>query len=150
MSPNPFKQLFDLLGFTTTTTPATTITSGLAPYLSPTEYIDVICSQLTYNQKLKDTSTSTAPRDMLARIYLTPASQDNTGNMFPTSPFTIYRNFTMPKQVRWEDKQPIGNLFFQLYDDQGREIQQSVINAGYTPQTLSSTSWKFSALVSED
>jgi hypothetical protein len=40
------------------------------------------------------------------------------------SPFTIYRQFSFPKQIAWNNTQPIGNLTFEMYDDQQRSIQQ--------------------------
>jgi hypothetical protein len=219
------------------------VLSALQPFLQsgvanlrPTDYIDVVCSQLTVNQQLRDSSSSPVSRDMIARIYLdesvpsrvisntfqynypsdtlpNPIATGLTGAVInggsnvvtltvgdtsnllvgrkvritgvttttqlsgtaqviqvtnPTTlvvaypypiatgtpgfsgalvtafnpiesvlesqevwdddvngvtPFVIYRQFQNPKQIRWSGKMPFGNLTFELYDDQGRSIQ---------------------------
>lgn len=71
------------------------------------------------------------------------------------SPFVIYRQFPYPKQIRWNNKMPIGNLTFELYDDQGRNIQD-LWNSAYPPATpeglayANSFVWNATMLVSED
>lgn len=45
------------------------IVSGVAN-LRPMDYFDVVCNQLTINQQLRDTSSASNTRDMIARIYL--------------------------------------------------------------------------------
>lgn len=71
------------------------------------------------------------------------------------SPFVIYRQFAYPKQIRWNGTQPIGNLTFELYDDQGRSFQE-LWNAAYPAGTATgfnfanSFVWNASILVSED
>jgi hypothetical protein len=71
------------------------------------------------------------------------------------SPFVIYRQFPYPKQIRWSNKMPIGNLTFELYDDQGRNIQD-LWNSAYPPATpeglayANSFVWNATMLVSED
>lgn len=71
------------------------------------------------------------------------------------SPFVIYRQFPYPKQIRWNNKMPIGNMTFELYDDQGRNIQD-LWNSAYPPATpeglayANSFVWNATLLVSED
>jgi hypothetical protein len=71
------------------------------------------------------------------------------------SPFVIYRQFPYPKQIRWNNKMPIGNLTFELYDDQGRNIQD-LWNSAYPPATpeglayANSFVWNATMLISED
>ena len=128
-----------------------------------TEYIDIVCSQLTYNQKLKDGSSDPVVRDMVARVYI----EDETSNLVPvfdttapaetvmpydtvlpgTYPFTIYRKFTMPKQILWNNAQPLGNLTFEVYDDKG-QILSSHLGAVY-PDSLM-PDWRITVLVSEN
>lgn len=236
------------------------ITSGV-PNLRPMDFFDVVCSQLSYNQELKDATSAPVYRDMITRIYL----DDNLGSqslvttnyftstatttnitavpaptvdeevtlsvtsttgfsagMFitvagitggvgwntralviriisgtsiqivyddpptgtPTSvagatitgngisqtstpvttwddrvngvtPFVIYRQFPYPKQIRWNNKMPIGNLNFELYDDQGRNIQD-LWNRVYPATTeaglayANSFVWNATILISED
>jgi hypothetical protein len=71
------------------------------------------------------------------------------------TPFTMYRQFPYPKQIRWSNKMPIGNLTFELYDDQGRSIQD-LWNVAYPVSGnlgfsyANSFVWNASMLVSED
>ena len=235
------------------------VKSGI-PNLRAMDYMDVVCSQLSYNQDLKDATSAPLTRDMIARIYLddsvssqalvttniynntvvsttvsaatytnplivltvaasasfavndeinlanvtggtgwngkyiiteilsgtsieaTPIQSIPTG--VPTSfvgatiskfninqysipqttwddrvngvaPFVIYRQFAYPKQIRWNNKMPIGNLKFELYDDQGRSIQD-LWNSAFPPATplgiafANSFVWNATFLVSED
>jgi hypothetical protein len=91
----------------------------LNPFLLPYRYLDFVCDNLTYNQALKDNSTSGKSRDTLYRwnfAWESPAPQDQLGypiNQGYTS-FTARRNFAYPKQIRWESNIPIGQLNFQV------------------------------------
>jgi hypothetical protein len=173
------KTLFDMLNLFDTTT-ATSGTQGGVANLRSTDYIDIVCSQLTYNQKLKDGSSAVFNRDIVERIYLDDTTKSlgryNT-NLFDASgnpagfqapqyditdftngctPFTIYRQFSLPKQIRWEDVQPLGNLTFELYDDQGRSLQALWTAVYPTTTTAASTfyansfQWNMSLLISEN
>lgn len=102
-----------------TTTGAPTIYVD-CPDLRLYRYLDFTSSQLTYNQDLKDTTTSPIARDVLCRWYMawdTPPEVDAYG--FPIlmgyTPFTLRRLFNPPKQIKWDPRQPIGNLAFQVY-----------------------------------
>lgn len=144
------RTLYDMLNLITRFPPlvlAQTTARGGVANLKPTDYIDVISPQLTYNQDLKDGSTSPIVRDMLVRIYLDDDNRspcriitktfdavgNPTGSQVPQQnpsqsitgacPFMLYRQFPVPKQIQWNNTQPIGNLTFELYDDQGRSIQ---------------------------
>lgn len=143
------RTLYDMLNLVNTIpipTAATTQQGGIAN-LKSTDYIDVISPQLTYNQELKDGSTAQITRDMLVRIYLDndvrPVRRTETllftaggapdGSQVPqfdptdiitgSTPFVVYRQFSQPKQILWNNTQPLGNVTFELYDDQGRNIQ---------------------------
>lgn len=264
---NPFRQLIDMLNIFNPlgTTLQATFTTGI-PTLRPTDYIDLICNQLTYNQELKDTTSLPNSRDMLSRVYLdidTPSqsltqtnnysgtvigqlvgtitaatgsgniavftlnaspgaietgaycvvsgiggavSYNGSGRIIaetivspftvtvemttqlsgtPTfsgaskitlydkietisvpqmlwddringvTPFVLYRQYPVPKFIRWNNKMPIGNLTFEMYDDQGRNIQ-NIWNSAYAPSSYdafswaNSFSWNATILVSED
>ena len=171
------RTLYDMLNLITTAA-ATTAQGGVAN-LKSTDYVDIVCSQLTYNQKLKDGSSAVFNRDIVERVYLDDTTKSlgrfNT-NLFTAAgaangyqapaydvtnftngctPFTIYRQFSLPKQIRWEDIQPLGNLTFELYDDQGRSIQ-SLWTSIYPTVTPTSTfyansfTWNMSLLISEN
>lgn len=181
------RSIYDMLNLITPTTagvptPATTGRGGVAN-LKSTDFVDIVSSQLTYNQDLKDGTSAPTNRDVLCRVYLddTTKSQGryNT-NVFDVSgnpagytaqaydittftngctPFIIERQFTQPKQILWNKAQPLGNLTFQIYDDQGREIQALWNSAfpltGNTPSTsgiyyANSFVWNMTLLVSEN
>lgn len=238
------------------------VNSGV-PNLRPMDYFDLVCSELSYNQNLKDTTSAPIYRDMITRIYLddSVASQslvttnyftntattttitgyptgatvddeftytvgttagftvgssatisgftngltwngdveiigitgisggtiqvlyNDTPGALPTigagsisargitqhstpvttwddrvngvTPFVIYRQFPYPKQIRWNKSMPIGNMKFEMYDDQGRNIQD-LWNRVYPPTTqtglayANSFVWNATILVSED
>lgn len=101
-------------------------------------YIDIISPELTYAQKLKDSTTNANPKDVLCRWYMawdTTPVPDPYG--FPIlmgyQPFTCRRIFSPPKQIRWEPNLPIGNLSFEVYGT----IQGAGVTAYY--QQLNST-----------
>lgn len=160
-------QLYDLLnlsgpGVNGQQVAATTQISGVTR-CRYTEYIDIVSSQLTYNQDLKDGSSDPIVRDMIARIYI----EDETSPIIPvyktaapagavmtadvaipgTYPFTIYRKFAMPKQIRWDDTAPLGNLTFEVYDDKG-QILSAHLGAIYPDSTM--PDWRMTLLVSEN
>jgi hypothetical protein len=148
-----------LAGTAAFTIPATTLSellnitdasSGTKSFISPspdlrtTPYIDFISSQLTYNQAVKDSATSTGEPQVLCRWYMAWDEQpliDAYG--FPIlmgyTPFCARRTFNPPKQIRWSPNQPIGNLAFQVLDENG-DI--------YTNEGLLS-SWQMTLQVSE-
>jgi hypothetical protein len=64
-----------------------------------------------------------------------------------TYPFTIYRKFSMPKQIKWDNTQPLGNLIFEVYDDKG-QILSSHLGAVYPDSTM--PDWRMTLLVSEN
>lgn len=160
-------QLYDLLnlsgpGANGLQTAGTTQVSGVTR-CRYTEYIDIVCSQLTYNQELKDGSSDPIVRDMIARVYI----EDETSNLVPvyktvapegpimpydkvlpgTYPFMIYRKFSMPKQILWNNNQPLGNLKFEVYDDKG-QILSNHLGAQFPDSTM--PDWRMTLLVSEN
>jgi len=109
----------------------------VSPLVLGTRYIDFVSPQLTYNQQLKDSTTAEYPRDVLYRWYF--AWDTNSGvdtlvgsppvpSLFPYyilqgyKPFNQRRILPYPKQILWENQQPLGQVGFQVYDDRGRLI----------------------------
>lgn len=160
-------QLYDLLnlsgpGVNGQTVAATSLTSGVTR-CRYTEYIDIVSAQLTYNQELKDGSSDPIVRDSIARLYI----EDETSPIIPvyqtaapagpvmtadvaipgTYPFTIYRKFSLPKQIMWNNRQPLGNLTFQVYDDKGQPLSAH-LGAIYPDSTM--PDWRMTLLVSEN
>jgi hypothetical protein len=60
------------------------------------------------------------------------------------TPFVIRRALPYPKQIRWSPEQPIGQVAFQVYDDQGRIINTANYPLGGNFQ------FQMSLLLSED
>ena len=91
--------------------------------LRPFRYLDFVSPQLTYNQDLKDSATNKVTRDVLCRWYMAydnPPALDAYG--FPIlmgyTPFVLRRIFSPPKQIRWDNIQPLGQLSFEVFTDQ--------------------------------
>jgi hypothetical protein len=102
---------------TTTTSFNLALNVGLPAY----KFIDFVCPQLTINQDLKDGSTNLRTPDVLCRFYFafdtdTPIV-DGLGFpiYFGMKPQTVRRIFSPPKQIMWNNTQPLGNLTFQVY-----------------------------------
>lgn len=121
--------LAELLGWNTSVPVEYGPTAGTPPVegfqiptadLRPYRYLDFVSVNLTYNQDLKDATTSLVVRDVLCRWYMAfdqPPSYDAYG--FPIlmgySPFVLRRTFSPPKQIKWAANQPIGQLSFQVF-----------------------------------
>lgn len=114
-----------------------------SPLVLGTRYVDIVSPQLTYNQDLKDNTTSDVQRDVLYRWYLAwdtppeneqllvgvgPAPSFIPSYIYPFPVYQGYRPFVQrralpyPKQIMWNSNQPIGQASFQVYDDRGRLI----------------------------
>jgi hypothetical protein len=99
----------------------TAIDADLTPY----EYIDITCSQLASQQKVKDATTSTFDsidvvyRWVFANDDANPTTYDSYG--YPIlqgyRPFKSRRIVPFPKQIRWNPLLPVGNLDFQTFTD---------------------------------
>ena len=120
-----------------------------APDLRNYSYIDFLSSQLTYNQKLKDASTNAADNNVLCRWYFAwdnPPQLDGYG--FPIlqgyTSFVERRLFNPPKQIRWESNMPIGQLSFQIVDENGFLLSATEPNIG------AYFTWQMTLQVSED
>lgn len=114
-------------------TPPTDAWPVLNPDLRPYRYIDIVSTQLTYNQDLKDASTALKVRDVLCRWYFcwdNPPQLDAYG--FPIlmgyTPFYVRRIFNPPKQIKWDSIQPLGQISFEVYDNAGDLIKTADAN----------------------
>jgi len=141
-------QLFDMFGFTAAN--CATNGSGLlfsqSTFFQKYQYFDIVSTLLTGNQNLKDSTTSPIDRTILCRLYVDYENSYNVpasnADFAPagTTPITIYRKFPVPKFVQWDVKQPVGQLNFQVYDQDGVLLD---------PAIFGSMDWKMSVLVSE-
>jgi len=121
-----------------------------SPRILGTTYIDFVSPQLTYNQDLKDATTDSMSRDVLYRWYFandnvpqeresiltaapaltTPFAAPAVQYLAPTdlpvlqgyTAFVSRRALPVPKQIKWNPDQPIGQVAFQVFDDQGRIV----------------------------
>ena len=134
-------QLFDLLNMGGVNTVASSLQVTGITKIKYTEYVDIVSSQLTYNQSLKDASSDPIVRDVLARVYIDTGFGEVLGE-----PLTIYRQFSTPKQIKWDPTQPLGNVSFEVFDDKG-ELLSSYLG----PQLPDSTmpDWRITLLFSE-
>jgi len=128
----------------------------LNPDLRLYKYIDVVSQNLTYNQDLKDATTGDTEVTSLCRVYLTyPTYSGLDAYGFPIKfgykPDTLYRNFTFPKQVKWDNIMPIGNLSFQVLGSR-QDLSASGVNEGRVLpyiEGISKTEWQMTLQVSE-
>jgi len=155
-------QLFDLMRLPAGAG-AGTLVNGYSTRCRYIEYIDVVCTQLTYNQDLKDSSSAPNNRDILARIYV-ETENDQPGAVYRNGgfldamdtvpgmyPFTIYRQFKTPKQILWNKNQALGNLRIDLYDNHGNPLQGPIV-PGPDPLVWNDAmpDWRMTLLVSEN
>lgn len=115
--------------------------------LRPYRYIDFVSAQLTYPQDLKDASTQTITRDILCRWYFSedvPEEVDAYG--FPIlmgyRRFCRRRIFNPPKQIKWDNNLPVGNLAFQVYAPDGSLLQ--------TPDDVEKNNWLLTLQLTEN
>ena len=178
------RTLYDMLNLITPKpplAPAQNTARGGVANLRSTDFVDIVSPQLTYNQDLKDATSAPIVRDSLVRVYLddtTKSLSRITTNLFTaagapngtqvpqydvtsytngSTPFTIYRQYPAPKQIKWDNTQPLGNITFEMYDDQGRSIQDlweatypagdPAIAGGYYANSFV---WNMSLLISEN
>jgi hypothetical protein len=153
------KQLFDLLGFNNTNQSDFQSTfSGDSTLCQSTRYIDIVCSVLTYNQSLKDTTSQPVSRDALVRVYLgslnsvmtVPASDPDFAPP-GTTPGVVYAQYSAPKQIQWIPNQPVpSGLRFQIFDDEGTPVDELFAASFGTNQWIGDINWSMSILVSEN
>lgn len=120
----PLARRMDIYNLAADGTPSRVVSK---PDLRPYRYIDIVSPNLTYNQRLKDASTAQLVRDVLVRWYFAwddPPVLDGDG--FPIlmgyTPFTLRRLYSPPKQIRWENNMPVGQIKFEVYGNNGALI----------------------------
>lgn len=100
-------------------------------FFSPTilnyKYIDFVSPNLTYCQDLKDADTSSSTRDILYRWVFgwdneTLYDAYNYPILQGYRAFVTRRSIAFPKQIKWDNIQPIGQIQFLVYDPEGDVI----------------------------
>jgi hypothetical protein len=117
----PLARRMDIYNPGADNTPARQVTK---PDLRPYRYIDIVSPNLTYNQRLKDASTASLVRDVLVRWYFAWDDQpvldaDGFPILMGYTPFTLRRLFSPPKQIKWENNMPVGQIAFEVYGNNG-------------------------------
>jgi len=95
-----------------------------SPFLLNDKYIDFVSNTLTYCQDLKDSSTSSTNTDVLYRWAFgwegeTSYDTYNYPILQGYRAFCARRALPFPKQIKWDNNQPIGQIQFQIYDSAG-------------------------------
>jgi len=152
--PGTQKQLFNLLGFNSLNTELGIGGQSGITYCQAISYIDIVCTQLTALQTIRDTTSQSVRRDALCRLYITNPSDvsnvpcSNSAFCPPgCAPFTLYRDFATPKQVFWVPNQPVGgSLEFIVYSDDGTPLSES--DSTYAGSNY--TNWAITMLLSEN
>ena len=125
---------FDLLNIQDTQILSVTQFSYPVPIL--TQYLDIVCDQLTIAQNLKDASTGGSGKTLLKRIYL---FGDNTTTLFTAAttffsgPNVIQKSYAVPKYISWNSDQNIGALRIQVLDDRGIVLTCGPNNGPFSP-----------------
>jgi len=118
------------------------------PKILPYTYIDFVSNSLTYNQALKDATTSTTSYNVLYRWYFANDNVPQTLDAYGYPIFQGYQRFIIrrvlpyPKQIRWTANQPIGQLQFQVFSSQGIVLSAAEVAGG-------EMEWAMTLLVSE-
>lgn len=140
--------------------------SALAfPILQPeiigkNNFLDFVCTNLTYQQGLKDSSTSMSPRDVLYRWVLSWEDySERDADGYPIYqgylPFKSRRYLSYPKQIKWDSQQPIGQLKFEVYDSgyfdysTGQRVQPQIVVPTGGAGSTGGLEWYMTLLVSE-
>lgn len=104
------------------------------PKLLPYYYIDFVSPQLTYNQDLKDNSTSSVVRDVLYRWVFAhdnvPQALDryNYPILQGYKEFVTRRYLSFPKQILWNPSMPVGQISFQIYTSNGDLLDPTALD----------------------
>lgn len=112
--------LADQLGFILGAVASAT-QQALTPDLRPYDYIDFVSNQLTYCQNVKDGTSTPSDLNVMCRLYFgwesSYTSYDGYGFpiLFGYKPDKLIKQFATPKQIKWDNIQPIGNLTIQIY-----------------------------------
>lgn len=155
------KQLFDLMAMGKNNTVMGPGGTTSFTFCQATRYVDIVCSQLIYNQALKDTMSQPTARDVLCRLYL--GNQFRYESDLPPNPSLILRyepgtfptvistQYSTPKQIQWVPNQPVpSGLRFQVFDDNGIPLDDLFDIAPNPDFGVPEADWSITLLVSEN
>jgi hypothetical protein len=90
-----------------------------APDLRLYRVLDILSSDMTYNQNVKDSQTSASENNVLVRWYMAndiATAVDKYGYpvLMGYEPFQLRRLYNPPKQIAWTPNMLIGNITFKV------------------------------------
>lgn len=136
------EDLTTMMGITPTTTTPISYTLLLGGYasLQYTPFVDIVSNLLTKNQDIRDSSTQKANinSSILARVYLTNEDftarrvtatydaggliDDTEDNAIGITAGTLRREFSLPKQIQWNNTENVDIIDIQVLDSKGRPL----------------------------
>jgi hypothetical protein len=137
--------LCNLMGFSYPSTQFTSRIVGSFACMQYTPYFDVVSDNITKKQNVRDNSTSfLTGQNLLCRVYISQpgieVARDATvfGNDADTSiigcrPFTLYREYSTPKQIYWDTKEFINVVDLRIVDYKGRTLYSRPQTATLAP-----------------
>jgi hypothetical protein len=139
---------------------ANDVLTANSPDLRPYRFIDFIAPDLTYNQNVKDVTTSLRDQNVIVRWYFAYDNEVSTDKYnFPVlmgyEPFQLRRLYNPPKQIAWSPNMLIGNLAFRVlgtyadYSTDPATMIQEVVNNGDVEGDLRSN-WLMTLQLSEN
>ena len=121
-----------------------------------TPYFDVVSKQLTKKQQVGDSGTSfNTGSNLLARIYVSynDVVQDDFTNPLGSKPFTIRREFIIPKQIYWDTKEFLNVIDLTLIDYKGNVLYEPTFFQSSGGDTINlgtaASNWQLTLQVSE-
>lgn len=117
--------LATMMGFNSTNLSYTYYLESSFANMLYTTYIDIVSKYMTKNQYISDKSTNARTgNSLLARLYITPDRNYSITdtNMIGTRPFMLYKEFASPKEINWDENEPIVSINIQLLDDKGNVL----------------------------
>lgn len=137
--------LCNLMGFSYPSSEFTVRIVGSFASMQYTPYFDVVSSNITKKQNVRDNGTSfLTGQNLLCRVYLsqpgvnvardaTVPGNDADTSIVGTRPFTLYREYSVPKQIYWDTKEFISVVDLQLVDYKGRTLYSKPQTASLAP-----------------
>lgn len=129
--------LCNMMGFSYPSDAFAQIILGSFASMQYTPYFDVVSSNITKKQNVRDNSTSfLTGQNLLCRVYLSEPGivnvRDRTDAVPPVGeadcsivgcrPFNLYREYSTPKQIYWDTKEFINVIDLRLVDYKGNTL----------------------------
>jgi hypothetical protein len=98
-----------------------------------TDFVDIVSTTLAQAQYIRDSTTAQAApkRDVIARIFICTNVSTYTADAAGSRPFTIWRNWTNPKILKWTADRSIDAIDLQLFDMYGQPLPNATFGFPY-------------------